>query len=159
MRRLFVTLLPLLLLIGGCAHNLSKGALALADRTITFGNLSENPDAFRGKIVVLGGVIRATMQTPHGTLLEVEQYRLDGREMPDEASDSGGRFLANVPERLAKSVCGTGQPVSMAGEVMGKKAIIIEGTGYSYPVIDVRELRIIRPPNEDFFRTWLPYGP
>jgi len=89
----------------------------------------------------------------------VEQYRLDGREMPDEASGSGGRFLAIVPEKLAESICGTGLLVSMAGEVMGKKATVIEGVESSYPVIAVRELRIIRPPNENFFRTWIPYGP
>ncbi len=159
MRKLFILILPFLLLLGGCAHNLSKKALSLADRTITFGKLRENPDAYRGKLVILGGVIEAVTQTPHGTQLEVEQYGLDGREMPDEASGSGGRFLAIVPEKLAESACGTGLLVSMAGEVTGKKAMVIEGAEYSYPVIAVRELRIIRPPNEDFFRTWIPYGP
>lgn len=159
MRKLFIVILPLLLLAGGCAHNLSKRALALADRTITFDKLKENPDAYRGKFVILGGVIKAISQTPHGTRLEVEQYRLDGREMPDEASGSGGRFLAIVPEKLAESICGTGLLVSMAGHVMGKKTVAIEGEEHSYPVIAVRELRIIRPPNQDFFRTWIPYGP
>ncbi len=159
MRKSFIIMLPLLLLLGGCAHNLSKRALALADRTITFDKLKENPDAYRGKIVILGGVIKTITQTPQGTELEVEQYRLDGREMPDEASGSGGRFLAIVPEKLAKSICGTGLLVSMAGEVAGKKAMVIEGEEFSYPEVAVRELRIIRPPNQDFFRTWLPYGP
>ncbi len=159
MRKLFIIILPLLLLAGGCAHNLSKRALALADRTVTFDKLRENPDAYRGKIVILGGVIKTILQTPQGTRLEVEQYRLDGREMPDEASGSGGLFLAIVPEKLAKSVCGTGLLVSMAGEVMGKKALVMEGEEHSYPLIAVRELRIIRPPNQDFFRTWIPYGP
>lgn len=159
MRKSLLTLLPLLLIVGGCAHNLSKEALALADRTISFSKLSENPDAFRGKTVILGGVIRKTTQTPHGTRLEVQQYSLDGREMPDETSDSGGRFLANVPERLAGSICGTGLLVSMAGQVMGKEAIVSEEKEFSYPLIGVRELRIIRPPNVDFFRTWIPYGP
>jgi outer membrane lipoprotein len=159
MKKLSVMLLPLLLLVGGCAHNLSKRSLALADRSITFGKLRENPDAYRGKFVILGGVIKAISHTPQGTRLEVVQYGLNGREMPDEASGSGGRFLALAPEKLPESVCGTGLLVSMAGEVVGKKVLFREGEEYVYPVIAVKELRIVRTPDEDFFRTWIPYGP
>lgn len=158
MRKLFFIILPFLL-VGGCAHNLSERSLALADRTITFGKLRENPDAYRGKFVILGGVIKAITHTPQGTQLEVEQYGLDSREMPDEASGSGGRFLAMAPEKLTGSVCGTGLLVSMAGEVAGKKIMFREGEEHVYPVIAIKELRIIRTPNEDFFRTWIPYGP
>ncbi len=159
MKKLLIMMLPLLLLAGGCAHNLSKRSLALADRTITFGKLRENPDAYRGKFVILGGVINTISHTPQGTQLEVAQYSLDGREMPDEASSSGGRFLAMAPEQLTASVCRTGLLVSMAGEVMGKKVLLREGEEDVYPVIAIKELRIVRTPDEDFFRSWIPYGP
>ncbi len=159
MKKLLIMILPLLLLSGGCAHNLSKKALALADRTITFGKLRENPDAYRGKFVILGGVIKAITHTPLGTRIEIDQYGLDGREMPDVASGSGGRFMAMVPERLSESVCRTGLLVSMAGEVVGKTVQSSEGVEYVYPVIAIKELRIVRTPDEDFFRTWIPYGP
>jgi outer membrane lipoprotein len=159
MKKLPIMIVPLLLLVGGCAHNLSEGSLALADRTITFGKLRENPDAYHGKFVMLGGVIKAISHTPQGTRLEVEQYGLDSREMPDQASGSGERFLAMAPEKLSESVCGTGLLVSMAGEVVGKKVLFREGEEYIYPVIAIKELRIVRTPDEDFFRTWVPYGP
>ncbi len=159
MRKLFIILIPMLLLVAGCAHNLSSRALAMADRTITFAKLRAEPDAYRGKFVILGGVIKAISQIPQGTQIEVEQYPLDGREMPDETAVSGGRFLAMVPEKLASSVCGTDLLVSMAGEVVGKKVLFREGEEYVYPVIAIKELRIVRTPDKDFFRTWLPYGP
>ncbi len=57
------------------------------------------------------------------------------------------------------SICGTDLLVSMAGEVVGKKVLIREGEEYVYPVIAIKELRIVRTPDKDFFRTWLPYGP
>lgn len=159
MKKLPIMILPLLLLVGGCTHNLSKGSLALADRTITFVKLRENPDAYNGKFILLGGVIKVITHTPQGTQLEVVQYGLDGREMPDEASGSGGRFLAMVPERLGESVCRTGLLVSMAGEVSGKKVQLRDGEEYLYPVIAIKELRIVRTPDEDFFRTWVPDRP
>ena len=159
MKKLLIMMLPLLLIAGGCAHNLSERSLALADRTITFGKLRENPDAYRGRFVVLGGVIKTISHTSQGIQLEVEQYGLDSREMPDQASGSGGRFLAMASEKLTEPVCGLGAPVSMAGEVVGKKVLFREGEEYVYPVIAIKELRIVRAPDEDFFRTWIPYGP
>jgi hypothetical protein len=64
-----------------------------------------------------------------------------------------------VPERLGESVCRTGLLVSMAGEVSGKKVQLRDGEEYLYPVIAIKELRIVRTPDEDFFRTWVPDRP
>jgi hypothetical protein len=64
-----------------------------------------------------------------------------------------------VPERLGESVCRTGLLVSMAGEVSGKKVLVRDGEEYLYPVIAIKELRIVRTPDEDFFRTWVPDRP
>ncbi len=158
MKKLSIMMFALLLLVGGCAHRLSERSLELADRTITFGKLRENPDAYRGKFVILGGVIKAISHTPQGTQLEVDQFGLDSRETPDQASGSGGRFLAIAPEQLTRSVCGPGLSVSMAGEIVGKRVLIRGGEEYVYPLVAIRELRIIRTPDEDFFRTWMPYG-
>ena len=159
MKKLPIMILPLLLLVGGCAHNLSKNSLALADRTITFGKLQANPDDYRGKFIILGGVIKAITHTSQGTQLEVVQYGLDGREMPDIVSGSDGLFLAMAPEHLNESVCMTGLLVSMAGKVVGGKVLLREGEEYLYPVIAIKELRIVRTPDNDFFRTWIPNGP
>jgi len=158
MKQVFI-IIPLLLLVSGCAHNLSSSALAMADRTITFTRLRADPDDCRGKFVIVGGVIKALSHIPEGTRMEVEQYPLDEREMPDETAVSGGRFLATAPERLAGSVCGTGQLVTMAGVVVGERVLFREGERYAYPEIAIKELRIVRPPDKDFFRAWLPYGP
>ena len=71
MKKLPIMILPLLLLVGGCAHNLSKSSLALADRTITFVKLRENPDAYNGKFILLGGVIKVITQRLQTNCLSV----------------------------------------------------------------------------------------
>src|SRR6266487_5530289 len=158
-KKLLVLALPLLLLVAGCAHNISQQSLAMADRTITFSKLQENPDAYRGKFVVLGGLVVGATRSQGGTEYEVLQYNLDSRETPDETSASGGRFLADVPDSLKIAPCKKGTLVSMAGEVTGKLVEPLKGVDYTYPVIAVKELHIVRVPDDDFFRTWNPYAP
>ena len=82
MRKPFILLIPLLLLIPGCAHWISEQPRAEADRTVTFGQLRERPDAWRGKMVLLGGTVAAVTRTREGTRLEIVEHRLDNRELP-----------------------------------------------------------------------------
>ena len=159
MRKLLIAVLPMVFLVTGCAHQISENSRALADRTIAFAKLRENPDAYRGKYIVLGGVIAAVKDVQEGTQLEVVQYELDSREMPDETSVSGGRFLAITPDILEISKCRPGTVVSLAGEIAGKKTQTLQGTEYSYPIVNIRELHFVKVRDEEFFRTWNPYGP
>jgi outer membrane lipoprotein len=159
MGKALILALPLLLLVTGCAHQISEKSLALADRSITFSKLRENPDAYRGKFIVLGGTIAIVKDIQEGTQLEVVQYDLDSREMPDETSVSGGRFLAITPDFLDISTCRPGAAVSLGGEVAGGKAQPLQGAEYTYPVIVIKELHFVKVPEEQFFRTWNPYGP
>jgi outer membrane lipoprotein len=161
MRKLFILALPYLLFISGCAHNISQQSLAMADHSITFTMLQENPDAYRGKFVLLGGAIMGAKQTQLGIEYEVNQYNLDSRETPDVTSASGGRFLAITAASLGVPLCKTATLVSMVGEVAGREVRQLKGVDYRYPVIIVKELYIARLPSEsdNYFRTWSPYGP
>jgi hypothetical protein len=47
----------------------------------------------------------------------------------------------------------------MVGEVRGKKVQPLKGEDYTYPVVAIKEIKLIPPPDEDTFRTWVPYGP
>ncbi len=129
-----------LVLISGCAHYISAPARALSDRSITFGQLKEAPDALRGRIVMLGGVVTEVTPLPSGTRLEVEEHRLDSRELPMEIAPSGGHFYAVTPERLDPDRYSPGALVSMVGEVLGGQVEKRGGQEYRYPVISVKEI-------------------
>lgn len=144
MGKQLVFLLPLMLLISGCAHWISEPSRVVADRTITLSQLRENPDAYRGKLVLVGGTVAAVMHTGEGTRLEVVEYRLDSRELPDQVVPSRGRFLATTPEILDQARYKPGALVTMMGEVVGKK--VQHPGGAEYPVIAIREIRAIELP-------------
>lgn len=141
-----IFLLPLLFLVSGCAHWLSDQSRALADRTITFGQLRENPDAWLGKFVLLGGTVAAVKRNAEGTMLEIVEYRLDSRELPDVVVPSRGRFLATTSESLDPAHFKPGALVSMMGEVRGAKVQPLAGVAYTYPVIAIKEIRAIELP-------------
>jgi len=154
-----VLVLTLLFVMTGCAHNISDKSLALVDRSITFDRLLENPEGYRGKFVVFGGKIEAAEKRAEGIRLEIRQYDLDGRELPDETAVSRGRFLAVATGSLKISICRTGRLASIAGEVVGREVLPSAGVDYVYPVISVREIHLFSFPGEDPFQTWIPDSP
>ncbi len=140
MRR-FLLPIALLFLVSGCVHNLSDKSRAQADRSVTYSALQKDPEAYRGKVVLLGGILTHVTPVPEGTLLEVEQHDLDSREMPDRTVPSGGRFLAATSEFLDVT-CRPGVMVSLTGEVTGKKIQRLKGVDYTYPLIAIREMHL-----------------
>jgi outer membrane lipoprotein len=93
----------------------------LADRRVVFGHLSETPDAYRGKYVMLGGTAAAVKRGKDGTQLEVIQHDVDSRNLPDESIASGGRFLATTPASLDPERYKPGTLVTLVGKVTGMK--------------------------------------
>ncbi len=138
--------LPLLFIITACTHWISESSLAMADRSITFNQLRENPDAFRGKLVLLGGIVAAVTHSREETRLEVVEYRLDSRELPDQVVPSRGRFLATTHDLLDPVKYKPGALVTMMGEVTGRRLQQLEGKEYAYPVIAIREIHAIELP-------------
>ncbi len=145
MGKLAILVLPLLFLVTGCAHWISDQSRALADRTVTFSQLRANPDAYRGKFVMLGGTVAEVTSAGEVTWLDVIEHRLDSRELPDEVIPSRGRFLATSSESLDPAHFKPGALVSLMGEVTGAM-VRKDGGAYIYPVIDIREIRAIELP-------------
>lgn len=146
----FLLVLPLL--IAGCAHQgVSKESLRLADRSITYPALRENPEQFAGKFVHLGGTIAGVTNTASGGVIEIVEQPLDRSGKPGDRSNSGGRYLARGEKFLDPLIFKPGLLVSLVGEVQGKKAGRLDNVEYHYPVILIKELHLWKP--EDFIDT------
>jgi len=86
-------LLSFFILLPGCGHVISKDLRAHADSSLTFNQVHQNPNAYKGKFVVLGGEIIETVNQKDGTTeIEVFQRPLGWREEPKETLASGGDF-------------------------------------------------------------------
>ena len=152
MRSPLVLVLLLLLCLSGCTHIISDKSLTLADRSISFGELRKDPDAYRGKFIILGGLITGIRQNKEGVQLEVIEYPLDSEEMPDTSAVPGGPFLVNLPPDVGYATFKPGLVVTMAGEVVGKAVRPLEKAEYIYPVLVVKEIHIIVRPQGGYYR-------
>src|SRR6185369_15027285 len=145
MARTIVAILSTMLFLSGCAHVMSDTNLKAVDQSVRYNELSAKPEAFAGKTVLLGGVIAGVRGSDDAVMLEVAQLELFKNGVPNEASRSGGRFLAISTELIDPAVYRPGKLVTIIGEVKGKKVQKMESVDYPYPLIAVKELRLFRP--------------
>jgi len=147
MEKSFFRVRPSLLILGvllivflqGCLP-ISKQLRAQADRTLTFRQVFQNPEAYKGKIVIWGGDVVETMNQKDGTtLIVVLQRPLDWQEEP-EFNRSEGRFIILVPGYVDPYVFRRGRRITVAGEIQGTKVIRLGELEYPYPLLLSKQL-------------------
>jgi outer membrane lipoprotein len=130
---------PLLLLLGGCSHVLSRDALLDVEPGVDFAQVKANPDAYKGKTLLLGGLIIETRMSREGTTLEVLSYTLDRWGEPLAADEAGGRFLARTGRFLDPELYRQGLFVTLTGTVEGVETRPLHNYDYVYPVFRIAE--------------------
>ncbi len=160
MVRIFALALAGFMLLGGCARVISDQSRSLVDPTIQFAGLRQNPDAYIGKIVLLGGRIASARNTKEGSVLEIVQFDLDG-DVPQDSFISHGRFLATSVDFLDTLIYKADRRVTLVGEVKGKKTLPLDEVEYTYPVVAIREIHVWAPAEGDKYHLYPPsrYNP
>lgn len=143
-------IIPTLLLLSaislfGCAHVVSKELREASDDSVSIKALMKDPEAFKGKIVILGGDIVSSANKDEGTYIEVVQKELTPGGRPKNTDISFGRFLILYEGYLDTAVYSRGRTVTVAGEVLGKQIRTLGEIRYSYPLIKSREIHIFEP--------------
>lgn len=131
-----------------CAPILSDRAVREANLTVTFPQLQKDPDAYKGKRVILGGKIIATTVKKGETWLEILQQPLDNRYRPENTDVSFGRFFVVLPGFVDPAIYASGRRISVSGDVSGKLIGPIQNLHYVYPVLSAREHMLIK--QEDY---------
>ncbi|MBW1797335.1 MAG: Slp family lipoprotein, partial [Deltaproteobacteria bacterium] len=124
------------------------------NRDITFAELRKNPEAYEGKVIILGGVIVKSLNKKNGTLLEIYQTEMESGGMPIHPDVSGGRFLALYEGFLDSEIYRAGRKVTIAGSVRGKKVKKLGQVDYQYPYLIIKEMHLWE---EDKWRRHEPY--
>ena len=127
-------------LLSGCASVISQRALDEVDRTLVFEQLLENPEAHKGKTVLLGGTIIETQNFSDRTLIVVLQRPLGFRKRPIVEDVSRGRFIINTLGFLDPAIYRNERKITVVGSVIGSEVRTLGKTEYSYPVVEKREL-------------------
>jgi outer membrane lipoprotein len=141
MKRLL--LLLTIISLFGCAHVISKEIREKADIELAPSDLLKKPDAYRGKIVILGGVIVNSTNTEEGTYIEVVQKPLDYRGRPEDTDISHGRFIILYEGYLDTAIYSEGREVTVAGEILGKTIQPLGEMEYPYLLIKSSELHLL----------------
>lgn len=142
---IIIPALAALLWAGGCAPPFSRQALDQVDRSITFRELQSAPGRYKGKVIMLAGVIVNTKNTAGGTFIEVLQRPLDRQGRPRDTDMTEGRFIITSAEYLDSAVYYAGRLITVIGEVAGEKVQPLGDIQYRYPVVTATELHLWEP--------------
>lgn len=135
-------IIGLALLLNSCSYAISPEMAGQADKTISFDMLRTDPEAFKGRLLILGGTIAQISNTKQGTIIEVVQKSLDYWGKPERTDKSGGRFLVLHAGFLDTLVFSPGRAVTVAAEVEGTRQKALGEIEYSYPVLIAKELKL-----------------
>lgn len=137
----FIALITTLLF--SCAPVLKKELMDTATIDISFSEVTENPDLYRGKLFALGGIVVDTKMTDRGSLVEAVYVPVDSRGYLKEVELSTHRFLAFYPKDkglLDPVIYCKGKEMSLVGEFIEIRRGKIDEMEYIYPLFEIKEL-------------------
>src|SRR5215510_11876625 len=116
----------------GCTHLISETLRQQAQPSVSFAELRTNPEALKGRTVILGGEILQTTNLRDGTRIEVLQRPLSESETPKLTDTSGGRFMAFCKEYLDPAIYAQQRRITVAGQVLGTFSGKVGEVDYPY---------------------------
>src|SRR5579884_2970281 len=131
----------MLILTTGCTASavIPDAMDAQIDKTVTFAELRQDPDRYRGHVVALGGKVLSVVPGEHESRLEILQLPLDDFHLPRAPlSASEGRFEATEKRFVDPALFPEGTRVTLVGEVVGSREDQIGSVRSIYPVIAIR---------------------
>ena len=146
------------LLLAGCGSVISKQIRQEAVPVKGVLQIREDPAAYQGKTVILGGDIIETRNDTGTTTLLVLDKTLDYRGEPEESDRSQGRFMAEVTGYLDPAVFSVGRSVTVAGVVAGIQMEPVGKTEYPYVVLRAREVHLWQVPRYPPYPPYPPWG-
>ncbi len=124
-------------LAAGCGPAISTNLQQETGPPVSFAELSAHPEKYKGQTEILGGEVMGVQPWGQGSMLMVDQRRLDARLYPI-GNASGGTFLAESAEWLNSSQYLPKSKVVVAGVVEGQKDGML--------LLKAKEVRYLEPP-------------
>lgn len=140
----FFHLIFMFFLICSCAHVISDETLKTVDKNIKVESIFTETDYYKGRNVLLGGMILNVRNEEKITYIEVLEKPLDFRGYPENTDISRGRFLIYYEGFLDSAIYAKGKYITVVGEILGTTVGKIEKADYKYPVIKSKELKLVR---------------
>lgn len=140
MKRFSLIILSTIILFS-CAPVLREEIMKTASLEPSLADMRNNPDAHRGKLFVLGGIIVQTKFIEQGSLIEAVYVPVDSRGYLEKVSNE--RFLAILPKEkglLDPLIYRKDREITLAGEFIETRKGKIDEMVYTYPVFEIKEI-------------------
>jgi outer membrane lipoprotein len=150
-----IVLLMAGLTLQGCTV-ISPKMMADALTDVSFTELSQNADTYRGQTVILGGHVIEVRNEARQTIIVVLQTPLGSGQEPLPPDRSEGRFMLQHDGFLDPEVFAKGRTLTAAGEVDRRDPGAIDHEPYDYILLASREIHLWERA-EDLYRYPYPY--
>ena len=151
--RLLQSVLAAVVILPGCTSSpnvIPQSLERQVDKSLSFNQLQESPDSYKGRMVVIGGEVLKAKRIQDGTQVEVLQLPLDDSHKPTtQRTGSQGRFLARHASSLDPATIPVNSPVTIVGEVTGATTQRLDESEYRYPTVDIKHLHVWKPNSEN----------
>jgi outer membrane lipoprotein len=140
-KKLVVVILAVLL--ASCAPVLRKDYMEAGIRDVSLSEVKQDPEQFKGRLFILGGIIVSTKLTDKGSLIEAIHVRVDSKGYLEGGTD--GRFLALYPKEagmLDPQIYHKGRRITLAAEFMGERRGKIDEAKYVFPFFVIKEYHL-----------------
>ena len=129
----------------GCAPLFPQEMMDRVDHHLSFKELQTDPEKFKGIWVMQAGIIISSKNTKEGLLIEVLQTLMDDSGSPQATDTSAGRFLVQSDQFLDSAIYHRGRSITVIGEVIGKKTLLLDNIFYPYPLLAAKALHLWQP--------------
>jgi outer membrane lipoprotein len=144
------------LVLTGCTSALSNQVMQQVDEKISFQDLQNQTERYRGAVVVFGGQILDTVVKEGETRVQVLQLPLGAQQRPDNTASPQGRFIVIYKRFADPLVYEKGRKITVAGVVEGGEVIMLNDRPHNVPVLLERETHLWK--TEDYYPAYAP-GP
>lgn len=128
-------ILLMALLLGACASPIPQAIRQVPADNPSLAAVRANAAGYLGQQVRWGGTIIETENREDATRLLVLERPLTRSGRPDHTDDSGGRFIAIVPDFLEPEVYAPDRRFTVTGTLLRTEAGKVGDYPYTYPVV------------------------
>lgn len=140
-----LSIMTFLVMLVGCASTQETED----KQALTFLQVKEAPGSYQGQSAVFGGKVLTARRQKDGTRIEILQLPLDRSTRPRyDLTQSQGRFIAQQRDFLDPATLPPGTRITVTGIVSRSITLPLDETDYTYPVIDIKRVRVWAGPED-----------
>ncbi len=143
-----------------CAPVLNRDIMKEGMRDVSLSSLKDAPDAYKGRLYILGGVIVETKLTEKGSQIEALFVPVNKYGYLREPGHKDGRFLAVFPQAsglLDPLIYKKGREITLAGAFIEARKGKIDEMEYTYPVFEIKQIYLWEERREYYYAPYYYY--